>query len=300
MKIISTTLIFASVLDLARGQNERTVGGFLFKMSDCPNKCLAYDELDQRIELESCRTSGNHKIWELDYSCGDKEGFFQIRHVLHSQCIADPEDCSACAKDINLVDCDNDQAAWFSYGSLRKTSPKAYNLYSARCWLNEGLVSVLATPSLESKTCPEDQSLGACQRIEWNVDHFSKDILYYEWSFNEVKTECGSELFTQIGAAMVNDAPQEDEEETVNNNETNNDDDRETVAAEFSDTQPQDNNNDNRKLTWGVSSAAAAMVVAGLVKKKRRVATRTNTESESDNRSEEGVQEQAGDAEMKL
>jgi hypothetical protein len=284
MKIISTTLIFASVLDLARGQGERTVGGFLFKMSDCPNKCLAYDELDQRIELQSCRASGNDKVWELDYSCGDKEGFFQIRHVLNSQCIADPEDCSACGKDINLVDCDSDQAAWFSYGSLRKTSPKAYNLYSARCWLNEGLVSVLATPSLESKTCPEDQSISACQEIEWNVDHFSKDILYYEWSFNEVKTECGTELFTHMG----NGATQED------NNTTIYDDDRETVSAEYSDTQSQDNDNDNRNLTWGISCAAAAMVVAGLVKKKRRVATRTNTESESDNRSEgvqEGVQE---------
>lgn len=202
MKAISTALLFSAVFHGANGEDrdlaegERNVGGFLFTMADCPGKCLTYNSLDQKIELSACRTVGNSKVWELDYSCeGGKDGFFQVRHVIDGLCIADPADCSACNKEITLVDCDSDLAALFSYGNLHKTSPLAYNMYSARCWLNEGLISVLATPSLESKTCPEDQAAGACQRIEWNLDHFSKDVLFYEWSFNEVKTECDATLF---------------------------------------------------------------------------------------------------------
>jgi hypothetical protein len=202
MKVVSAALILSVALNAVKGEErdlvegERNVGGFLFTMGDCPGKCLSYNPLDLKVELSTCRTVGNDKVWELDHSCnGDKEGFFQVRHVLEGLCIEDPEDCSACNQAITLVDCDSDLAAWFSYGSLHKKSPEAYNMYSARCWLNEGIVSVLATPSLESKTCPDDFAAGACQRVEWNLDHFSKDVLYYEWSYNEVKTECDSTLF---------------------------------------------------------------------------------------------------------
>lgn len=279
MKTVVAALTFATALGPTMGQADKAVGGFLFEMADCPEKCLAYDVLDQRIELQTCRTAGNYKVWELDYGCGDKGGFFQIRNVLQSQCIADPEDCSACGKDINLVDCDTDQAAWFSYGTLQKTSPKAYNLYSARCWLNEGLVSVLATPSLDSKTCPDDHSLGACQKLEWNLDHFSKDILYYEWSFDEVKSECSSDLFAPISPDLIDETP-EYPDETVNGGSTTNDvdDGTETVgAAAYANRQPQGS---NRNLTVGLSCAAAAMLVAGLVNKKRRVTTRTSSDDE--------------------
>lgn len=127
--------------------------------------------------------------------CGDKS-FFKIKHAADGWFLADQEDCSLGEENIlDLVECDSDEAALFSNGQLHKTSPKAYNLYSARCWLNEGLISVLATPSLNVNTCPEDHSIGACERIESNLDHFTKDVLFYEWSFNQVKSACDASLF---------------------------------------------------------------------------------------------------------
>jgi hypothetical protein len=48
----------------------------------------------------------------------------------------------------------------------------------------------LSTPSLESK-----DPTGACHRVEWNLDHFSSDVLYYEWSYNEMKDQCEAEMF---------------------------------------------------------------------------------------------------------
>ena len=206
MKIIA--LLLCAVLCSATGddtnsmvlrglQNNKGVGGYLFTMADCPGRCLIYNSTKNvpQIELESCKDSGNVKYWEIDDDCGNNEGFFKIRHVLQDKCIADPEDCSTCNKDIDLVDCNTDEAALFSYGDLHKKSPKAYNLYSARCWLNEGLISVLATPSLDAKTCPENHASGACHRLEWNLDRFSSDVLYYEWSFNRVRAECDVTLF---------------------------------------------------------------------------------------------------------
>jgi hypothetical protein len=175
--------------------NNRSVGGSLFHMADCPGKCLTYDETTANVGLDPCKTGGNTKYWEIDYSCGGDESFFQIRHVIKSMCIADPTDCSQCNQDVALVDCDSDEAAWFSHGNIHKSGPKAYNLYSARCWMNEGLIMALSTPSLDAKECPEDQSAEACERLEWNEDRFSKDVLYYEWGFNTVKSECDFSLF---------------------------------------------------------------------------------------------------------
>jgi hypothetical protein len=168
--------------------------GTIFTMAECPGKCLSLDEKKEIIELDDCHSASGKKFWSIDYSCAGSDSFFKIKHS-EGGCIADPEDCSICDKDIGLVNCDSHDAAWFSYGNLHKTSPKAYYLYSARCWLNEGKVSVLATPSLEAKTCPEDHSVGACERLEWNLDRFSSDVLYYEWSFNDVKETCDSSLF---------------------------------------------------------------------------------------------------------
>ena len=197
-KIISTALIgfatFAAANEVQRDL-AGTAGGFLFTMSDCPGMCLTYNRIQGQIALSNCSTAGNMKVWEVDYSCGEEDGFFQVRNVMESKCIADPTDCSSCNQGVTLVDCDNNNAAWFSYGSLHKTGPNAYYLYNTRCWLKEGKVSALSTPSLDSKTCPEDFSAGACRRLEWNADHFSRDISYYEWGFNEVKTECDDTLF---------------------------------------------------------------------------------------------------------
>ena len=189
------------------GQNNKDNGGgggynredgYIFTMADCPGQCLSYNEQDKHIELQACKHAKNEKMWEIVKSCNNDESFFQIRHVVHNTCIAEPENCSVCNKGISLVDCNTEEAALFSYGNLHKTSPKAYNLYSARCWLKEGLISVLATPSLDAKTCPEDHSIGACERIEWNLDKFSKDVLYYEWSFNQIKSECDADLFPEF------------------------------------------------------------------------------------------------------
>ena len=154
---------------------------------------MTINENTGEIELDHCKTLSSRKCWEVVYDCAGDTSFFKIRHG--DFCIEDPQDCSVCNKEIGLVSCDNEKAAWFSYGNLHKTSPKANFLYNARCWLEEGFVSVLATPSLEAKTCPEDHSVGACERLEWNLDRFSLDVLYYEWSFNPVKQECESSLF---------------------------------------------------------------------------------------------------------
>mmetsp|Transcript_1672 Transcript_1672/g.3245 ORF Transcript_1672/g.3245 Transcript_1672/m.3245 type:complete len:223 (-) Transcript_1672:134-802(-) len=172
------------------------VGGYLFTMADCPGKCLTHNSTDLTVQMADCTTTGDDKMWELDWSCGNnKNGFFRIRNIVESLCIADPTDCAAChQEDIGLVDCDHDRAALFSYGNLHKTAPQSNHLYSARCWLHQGHISVLSTPSLAAKTCPQDCSVGACERLEWNSDHFSKDVLYYEWSFNDVRSECDADL----------------------------------------------------------------------------------------------------------
>lgn len=140
---------------------------------------------------------GTKKYWSAVYDCESRDSFFKIENNGNGLCIADPLNCSSCEQDIGFVDCDSDAAAWFSYGNLHKTSPKAYYLYSARCWLNDGLIAVLATPSLEAKTCPINQAEGACERLEWNLDRFSKDVLYYEWSFNSLQREqqCSTSIF---------------------------------------------------------------------------------------------------------
>jgi hypothetical protein len=169
---------------------------YIFTMADCPGKCLSTTATEPAIvDLEDCSGRlASDKYWEVLYNCAGEDSFFKISHVDSALCISEPDDCSVCDDEISLVSCDSDQAAWFSYGNLHKTSPKAYYLYSARCWLAEGKIAVLATPSLEAKTCPTDQSLGACQRIEWNVDRFSKDVLYYEFSFNPVSSDCSLSL----------------------------------------------------------------------------------------------------------
>lgn len=203
MKIFYSGLLLAVALDATKADfdpssNLRKLAngrqGVLFNMADCPGKCLSYDA-NNIVDLQECRYAGSNKFWSINRSCGGNDGFFQIKHVSEDLCIREPTDCSTCNKDIELVACDSNDAAWFSYGNLHKTAPKKYNLYSARCWLNEGLISALSTPSLGGKTCPEDHTTGACQRIEWNVDRFAKDVLYYEFSFNEVRDECDSELF---------------------------------------------------------------------------------------------------------
>ena len=180
------------------------IDGLIFTMADCPGRCMAYNELSKppMINLENCRESGTRKYWSVQKSCNGDESFFKIAFEPENDlCIADPKSCSTCIdektcnKDIELVDCSSDEAAWFSYGNLHKTSPKSSYLYSARCWLNEGVVFALGTPSLEAKTCPEDHSVGACERLEWNLDRFSKDVLYYEWSYNSISNSCAPTLF---------------------------------------------------------------------------------------------------------
>jgi len=197
-------------------ENDFSSSGYeIFTMADCPGKCLTTDVNDSTttIKLDDCIRGGANKYWENLYDCSDpgtnandyanKKSFFKIRHVASGTsndeatwlCIEDPMDCGVCDTGIQLVPCSSEQAAWFSYGNLHKTSPKAYFLYSARCWLTEGMISVLSTPSMDSKTCPEDHSVGACERLEWNLDHYSKDVQHYEWSFNKVNEECDSFLF---------------------------------------------------------------------------------------------------------
>ncbi|KAL3939111.1 MAG: hypothetical protein SGBAC_006114 [Bacillariaceae sp.] len=270
------------------------VGGYQFAMAECPNKCLTHDTINDRIELADCRTGGNHKAWELKYSCGEHKelkGFFQIRNVVNNKCIADPEDCAICNKDVSLVDCDSNRASWFSHGHLHKTSPKAYNLYSARCWLNEGQVRVLTTPSLESKVCPEDHSVGACQRLEWNNDHYSKDIVYYEWSFNKIKTECEYDIFTDGHIHSPTDSttdsvpigyipggppsgPQSEPpsgspgqgQVVMDGIDLDNNEEQVSSAAANND----DPGDGTRNTIIGASCAAGALVLAGIWKKKRR------------------------------
>jgi hypothetical protein len=172
------------------GQSMR---GVQLVMRDCPNKCLSYNSTDGQIDLRSCRTAGNDKLWELEYDCG-RESFFRLRNVNYGLCIVEPESCTSCNKEITLVSCDSDQAALFSYGNLHKIGERASYLYSARCWLNEGEISVLSTPSLDSKSGPKDFTNAACGRLEWNLDRFNKDVLYYEWAMNRVRADCDAEL----------------------------------------------------------------------------------------------------------
>jgi hypothetical protein len=84
--------------------------------------------------------------------------------------------------------------------------------------VDEGLISVLATPSLDSKTCPDNHAEGACERLEWNLHRFKSDVLAYEWSYNEVKENCDSSLFVapfeRIWQPGVTDAEIETETET--------------------------------------------------------------------------------------
>lgn len=199
--LLTTTALQVSASDVGLrrlASNDKTDRDFVFTMAKCPGKCLAtIGDAPPAIELDECSDTGGDKYWDLLYNCGgdhDDSSFFKIRHVATQLCISDPDDCAVCDEVIRLVDCETDRAAWFSYGNLHKTSPKAYNLYSARCWLKEGRIAVLSTPSLDAKTCPQDQSTGACQRVEWNLDHFSSDVLYYEWSFNSVSSQCSTTL----------------------------------------------------------------------------------------------------------
>mmetsp|Transcript_461 Transcript_461/g.714 ORF Transcript_461/g.714 Transcript_461/m.714 type:complete len:322 (+) Transcript_461:164-1129(+) len=279
MAVTFVALLLSLAVEMVQGEGVY-VGGYQFAMADCPNRCLTHDTSNDRIELADCRTGGNHKAWELNYSCGqhrELKGFFQIRNVLNNKCIADPEDCDVCNEDVSLVDCESSRAAWFSHGHLHKTAPKAYNLYSARCWLNEGRVRVLTTPSLESKTCPEDYSAGACHRLEWNSDHYSRDIVYYEWSFNEIKTECEYDIFTDrhIGSAIdsgpVGSIPggspgQGQGQITVDGIDLDNNEEQVTSSA----ANNEDAGNGTRNTIIGASAAAGALLVAGIWKKKRR------------------------------
>lgn len=200
MKTIITALLISAASISAEGTlrqlNGDKTSGVIFTMADCPGKCLTYNSTGA-VALDDCTFEGGDKYWTIDHNCGGSDSFFQIKHVKtqSNKCIADPDDCSSCNQGIALVDCESDRAAWFSYGNLHKTGPKQYNLYSARCWLNEGKIMTLSTPSMDAKTCPENQAKGACERIEWNVDRFAKDVLYYEWSMNQVKTECDDALF---------------------------------------------------------------------------------------------------------
>jgi len=211
----TTGLTTATSRALPEYDDFSNTGYEIFTMADCPGKCLTTEVIDDStttIKLDECVRGGENKFWQNLYDCSDpgnnnnnnnyydnKKSFFKIRHVASGTsndeddtwlCIEDPTDCGVCNTGIELVPCSSEQAAWFSYGNLHKTSPKAYFLYSARCWLREGLISVLSTPSMVSKTCPEDHSAGACERLEWNLDHFSKDVQHYEWSFNKVNEQC--------------------------------------------------------------------------------------------------------------
>ena len=196
--LISATGISAdgSLPLLRQLNNNDKTSGYILTMADCPGRCLTYNSTGTVI-LDDCTFEGGDKFWTIDHQCGGTGSFFQIKHVKtnNNRCIADPDDCSSCNQGITLVDCESDRAAWFSYGNLHKTGPKQYNLYSARCWLNEGKIMTLSTPSMDAKTCPENQAKGACERIEWNVDRFAKDVLYYEWSMNAVKTECDDAIY---------------------------------------------------------------------------------------------------------
>ncbi|CAJ1935059.1 unnamed protein product [Cylindrotheca closterium] len=290
MAVTFVALLLSLAIGMVQGEGVY-VGGYQFAMADCPNRCLTHDTIQNRVELADCRTGGNHKAWELNYSCGkhrELKGFFQIRNVLNNKCIADPEDCAICNKDVSLVDCESERAAWFSHGHLHKTAPKAYSLYSARCWLNEGQVRVLATPSLESKTCPEDFAAGACDRLEWNADHYSRDIVYYEWSFNEIKTECEYDIFanghigTEQDSGPVGSIPsgspgqeqeqgqeqgQDQDEITVDGIDLDNNEEQVTSAAANNEDQQGDG---TRNTIIGASCAAGALLVAGLWRKRRR------------------------------
>lgn len=289
MTVKVVALLFSLAIDLVLGEGVY-VGGYQFAMADCPNRCLKHDTIHDRIELGDCRTGGNQKAWELNYSCGqhrELKGFFQIRNVINNKCIADPEVCAVCNKNVSLVDCESERAAWFSHGHLHKTAPKSYNLYSARCWLNEGRVSVLTTPSLEAKTCPEDHSAGACHQLEWNADHYSRDIVYYEWSFNEIKKECEYDIFTDRHIGTENDIghigsipsgspgqgkEQEQEQIIVDGIDLGNKEEQVNQTA----ANNEDPGDGTRNTIIGASCAAGALLVVGLWKRKRwQVRTRS-------------------------
>lgn len=202
MKAIFKAIVLSTftVAQVAGKNDEGTndYQGDLFTMPECPGKCMIYNDYYNIIQLGDCGTSGDARLWDSSYEgCdGGNSAFFKIKHVKTTRttrvamCIADPKDCSVCNEDIGLVPCESETAAIFSYGELHRSAPKAYNLYNARCWLDEGKISVLATPSMESRK-PE----GACNRIEWNLDRFASDVLYYEWAFNYVSNTCEAVLF---------------------------------------------------------------------------------------------------------
>eukprot|EP00978_Attheya_sp_CCMP212_P030861 scaffold114805_cov56-Attheya_sp.AAC.2 len=172
--------------------NQEIVQGTLFTMANCPGKCMSFHNENATVGFGNCGTSASMKYWSLDHDCGSTESFFKINHEFTGLCISDPPDCSSPSKSVTMVDCASDAAAWFSYGKLHKTSPKAYNLYSASCWLNEGKLAVLATTSLDAKPDTVDLPTEACQKIEWTLDHYSSDVMYYEWSFNKIRDECNA------------------------------------------------------------------------------------------------------------
>lgn len=174
--------------------------GAIFTMAQCPGRCLTAD--DGSIKLDDCGSMDLQKHWNLIYGCGGDESFFLIESAMNKGlCIADPIDCDCdpTDADILLVDCDAPNAAWFSYGNLHKQAPNAFFLYSARCWLNEGKVAALQTPSKETKRCPTQQPfLPACTKLEWQKDDYSSDVSYYEWSFNIVKEQCDGSMFPKL------------------------------------------------------------------------------------------------------
>jgi hypothetical protein len=190
-------------LNLRANQESRQLAdsyGAIFTMPQCPGRCLTAD--DGSIKLDDCGDMALQKYWNLIYECGGDTSFFKIESALKQNlCIADPIDCDCdpLAADIKLVNCDGPNAAWFSYGNLHKTGPNSFFLYSARCWLNEGKVAALQTPSKETKRCPTGTPfLPACTKLEWQKDDYSSDVSYYDWSYNIVKQQCDDSLFPAV------------------------------------------------------------------------------------------------------
>jgi hypothetical protein len=143
--------------------------------SSPPGKCMTIIETTGAVELDhDCNTSLSRKFWQVDYDCAG---------AIHLPSRFDTATSSA-LRILKTVVCAIWRSVWSIvtmseplgsaiHGNLHKTGPNAHFLYNARCWFDKGLVSALATPSLEAKTCPEDHSVGACQRLEWNLDRFS-------------------------------------------------------------------------------------------------------------------------------